>query len=339
MARETPTRTLVRDIAMAAFNRGEKPTQAMIKRVIYEEHGITASPNVVLDEFNQFMGDIGKMGARRFSLPDLPAEVAEAVTVIWELACQKSNHQVAGKIRQVEEREHRAEQAIKAIEGLLAEEKIKTIGLAHDLALATQAAEQKDQVIDSLRTECYELKIKLESTVERNTELWAEKIRLEAVCAQRISEIETNSRAELVRVRSEHEKTTEQLNVTHQADAQAWDGLRKHLLNQTDMIRQSAKNTDEHQRNLIADLELRTGVLTRKANDATQEVSRMSGMVEVLNGQIQKLEQLEKKLQSDCSNYEKRNSLISNWLAFKAPGVHEAFLTEFGVEVKVSIPE
>jgi hypothetical protein len=333
MARETPTRTLVREIAMAAFNRGEKPTQAMIKRVIFEDHGITASPNVVLDEFNQFMSDIGKMGARRFSLPDLPAEVAEAITVVWELACQKSNDLVASKIRQVEEREHQAEQSIKAIEGLLAEEKIRVMGITHDLALATQATEQKNQVIDSLRTEGYELKIKLESTVERNTELSAEKIRIESACVQRITEIETNFRAELVRIRSEHEKTVEHLNVTHQADAQAWDGLRKHLLSQTDMIRQSAKNTDEHQRNLITDLELRTGVLTRKSNDATQEVSRMSGMVEVLNVQIQKMEQLEKKLHSDCSNYERHISLISKWLAFKAPGMHDEFMAEFGLDV------
>ncbi|MDO8728670.1 MAG: hypothetical protein Q7K26_02115 [bacterium] len=336
MARETPTRTLVREIAMAAFNRGEKPTQAMIKRIIFDEHGITASPNVVLDEFNQFMSEIGKMGARRFSLPDLPAEVAEAITVVWELACQKSNDQVAHKIRQVEEREHQTEQSIKKIEAVLAEEKVRAIGLVHDLALATQAAEQKNQMIDSLRAECYELKIKLESTIERNTELSAEKIRIESTCVQRITEIETNLRAELVRVRSEHERTVEQLNVTHQADAQAWDGMRKHLLTQTDMIRQSAKNSDEHQRNLIADLELRTGVLTRKANDATQEVSRMSGMVEVLNGQLQKLEQSDKKLRLDCSKYEKHISSISQWLAFKAPHEHEAFLLEFGPEVKPS---
>jgi len=329
MSRPTNTRELVRSIATEALTRGETPTQAMIRREILEKHDITASPNLVMDELNQFMSNAGKIAVRRFSLPDIPAEIGAAVSTLWELACQKADEKVEHRMQEAADRETQAENAIKASDHLLAEERLKTTTLTHDLALYTQSLEQKMQTIEAmqsqmneLRTQLHEKTVKLDSLTERNVELAADKIRTEANCAQRITEIENNAKEEFSRLRAEQEKQIEKLHAEHVMEAQTWEGLRKHLLNQTDQIRQSAKFTDEKQKALIADLELRTGALTRKANDAMQEASKMNGMVEVLKLQIDKLEKSEMEKNTKIGEYRNHAVWVSQWLAMKYPELH-----------------
>lgn len=334
MARETNTRELVREIAAAALNRGEKPTQAMIRKVILEEHGRTASPNVVMNELNSILVDSASINAKRFTLPGLPAEVSEAMTSVWSVACEKSNELVAGKVQEVEQREIAAEQSIRSIEGKLAAEKTMVIGLQHDIVLSNQSLEQKAVAINELRNELHESRAKLDVAIERNAEIVADKIRIEAAGAQRITEIELNNRSELERIRAEHEKTVEQLKHAHLQEAITWDGLRKHLLNQTDQIRQTAREKDEDQRARIADFEIRTAMLTRKANDAQDEGSRMRGVIETLQVQIGKLEAREKTARESLvlanATEKDRFAAIEKWLGVTvAPEVHQEFLKEF----------
>lgn len=340
MTRPTPTRELVRTIATAALARGETPTQAMIRRVILEEHDITASPNLVMDELNKFMSNAGRMAVRRFSLPDMPAEIGEAVSTLWELACQKADEKVVHRMREAEDREIKAENAIKASDHLLTEERIKTTTLTHDLAMHAQSLDQKTQAYEALQAQVNELRaqinertVKIDSLMDRNADLAADKIRTEATCAQRITEIESNAKEEMARIRAEQEKQIEKLHSEHVAEAQTWEGLRKHLLNQTDQIRQAAKYTDEKQRALIADLELRCGVLTRKANDTTQEVSKLTGIIETLNVQISKLEQTDLRQKSRINEHEGAATLISQWLAFKNAELHAEYLEKFKLKL------
>ncbi|MFD2274274.1 DNA-binding protein [Undibacterium arcticum] len=144
MARETNTRELVREIAEAALIRGEKkPTQAMVRRQILEQHGRTASPNVVTEELNSFLIDSASVNAKRFSLPGLPAAVSESVTALWTIACDHANDLVADKVRLAEQREIAAEQAIQSVESQLVIERMNSIGLKHDLELVDQALNQK----------------------------------------------------------------------------------------------------------------------------------------------------------------------------------------------------
>lgn len=329
MARETPTRQWVRDIAVELLNQGQKPTQIAIKRKIFELHGVTASPNVVMDELNKFLVEVGQADVRRFKLPNLPPELSEAVTTIWELACDRSNDLAASKLAELAVKEKDIESSIQSVERLLAEEKITTLTLRNELALAHQSLEQKTQSCIDTRNELVEVKAKLESLMERNAELVAEKIRSEALYEQRVIAVENNARLELERVRTEHDKVVEKLTVAHQSEAQTWDGLRKHLLNQTDQLRQAAKMTEEKQKDVIADLELRTGALTRKANDATQEVSRLSGMVEVLQAQTVKLNVLEKECQQLKVEMGQKHGAIRDWVRSVVPEVFGAFEERF----------
>lgn len=122
MVRLTSTRAHVREIAAAALQRGENPTQAMIKRQILELYGTTANPNLVKEELNRFMSEVSTSSLSRYTLPDLPVELAEGLATLWETACQKAEAQVAIQVAAVTEREHQADIAIQDAQARLAEE-------------------------------------------------------------------------------------------------------------------------------------------------------------------------------------------------------------------------
>lgn len=333
MARETNTRELVREIALESLNQGEKPTQAMIRQIILEKHGRTASPNLVMTELNKVMVGSAALNAKRFALPDLPSVVADSITSIWEAACDQANQLVAGKINAVVQRELSAEQSILACESKLAIEKTIVIGLKHDIDLSSQTLEHKASLLIDIQNDLHNIRAKYDASIERNHELSADKIRMESMGAQRLTEIETNSRIELERLRTEHEKILEQITVKHSQEEVTWDGMRKHLLNQTDQIRQAAKNTDESQRLKIADLELRTGMLTKRANDTQDENSKQRGVIETLKEQILKIEASERNARAliQKAEIEQMNNLkkIENWISRTSPELSQEFMMMF----------
>lgn len=336
MARETNTRELVREIALEVLNRGEKPTQAMVRRVILEKHGRTASPNLVMNELNSVLIDSAGINAKRFALPGLPDAVSESVTALWTVACEQSDALVADKVRQTEEREIAAEQTVLAIESKLATEKSNSIGLQHDLALVNQSLEQKILVVTECHINLKETVARLDAANLRNADLAADKIRVESAATQRITEIELNNRLEMERMRAEHEKAVEILNNAHAQEAVTWEGLRNHLMMQTDQIRQGAREKDEAQRAKIADLEIRTAMLTRKANDAQDDGSRMRGVIETLEKQITKLEMNAKiARETHLSAIEAEKNKITEmekWLAATSADLNQAFLKVFNRE-------
>lgn len=334
MARETNTRELVRKIANETLMRGEKPTQAMIRRVILEEHGRVASPNVVMAELNAVMVDSAGINAKRYALPGLPAEVSESFAAIWTLACEHANTFVVDKMRRAEEREHAAEQTVLAMSHELAIQKTTLTGMQHDLDLVNQSSEQKSMLIAELQNAAQESRLKLDALIERNNDMLADKIRAEASTAMRVTEIEANNRLEVARVRSEHEMMHEKMIAAHAQEAEAWDGLRRHLLQQTDQIRQISKERDESQRGQLANLEMRENMLTHKANEAQDALSRLRGVIETLESQIVKMTAEEKLARSnemsDAFAARDYSTAINQWLGETAPDVHNAFIEKFG---------
>lgn len=63
---------------------------ATIRARILEEHGVTASPNVVSDEVRQFLARTGPLLSAQLRRPGIPESMCEVLDSVWEVALNEA---------------------------------------------------------------------------------------------------------------------------------------------------------------------------------------------------------------------------------------------------------
>ncbi|EGH71388.1 DNA-binding protein [Pseudomonas syringae] len=84
------TRDLVKHYAAQLLDAGAEVSVATIRTRILEEHGVTASPNVVSDEVRQFWARTGPLLSARLRRPGIPEAVCEVLDSVWEVALNEA---------------------------------------------------------------------------------------------------------------------------------------------------------------------------------------------------------------------------------------------------------
>jgi len=102
------TRDLVRHYAGQLLEAGAEVSVTAIRARILEEHGVSASPNVVGDEVKQFWARTGPLLNARLKRPGIPEAVGQALDAVWEVALNEATQAYAI------ERSHYQEQAERA---------------------------------------------------------------------------------------------------------------------------------------------------------------------------------------------------------------------------------
>src|SRR3989344_788112 len=93
------SRDLVRLYAAELLDKGHEVSQTAIREMILVRNGVTASPNLVVDELKSFWADTGPLLNKRFKRPGVPVSVCMSFDAIWdralEAAQETSRHQQA----------------------------------------------------------------------------------------------------------------------------------------------------------------------------------------------------------------------------------------------------
>jgi hypothetical protein len=84
------TRDLVKHYAAQLLDAGAEVSVATIRARILEEHGVTASPNVVSDEVRQFWARTGPLLSARLRRPGIPESVCAVLDSVWEAALNEA---------------------------------------------------------------------------------------------------------------------------------------------------------------------------------------------------------------------------------------------------------
>jgi hypothetical protein len=84
------TRDLVKHYAAQLLDAGAEVSVATIRARILEEHGVTASPNVVSDEVRQFWARTGPLLSARLRRPGIPESVCQVLDSVWEVALNEA---------------------------------------------------------------------------------------------------------------------------------------------------------------------------------------------------------------------------------------------------------
>ena len=89
------TRDLVKHYAAQLLDAGAEVSVATIRARILEEHGVTASPNVVSDEVRQFWARTGPLLSARLRRPGIPESVCQVLDSVWEVALNEATRAFA----------------------------------------------------------------------------------------------------------------------------------------------------------------------------------------------------------------------------------------------------
>lgn len=293
MVRHTDTRALVRELAQELLARGEKPTQAAIRSMIEARHGVRASPNVVGDELDAFWAAFGEQMVARYRAPGVPAVLAESFARLWDEALAAAGKTFAAERAALAQAAEAARLEAQAARERAAAEAER---LGAEAAAAAQRAEALDAQLAAARAETAQLTEAL-AGARRDTELYRGEI--EALRAERAAEradylrqladLEARRAAELERTEAARQAELAVLATQHEREAASWDGLRRHLLRETDRIREEGRAAHEAAEARAADLQVRAEALARRLDAERTAHATTRGALDAAQAEVQRL--------------------------------------------------
>jgi len=85
------SRDLVRLYAAELLDKGHEVSQTVIREMILVRNGVTASPNLVVDELKSFWADTGPLLNKRLKRPGVPVSVCMSFDAIWDRALEAAH--------------------------------------------------------------------------------------------------------------------------------------------------------------------------------------------------------------------------------------------------------
>jgi chromosome segregation ATPase len=288
------TRDLVKHYAAQLLDAGVEVSVATIRARILEEHGVTASPNVVSDEVRQFWARTGPLLSARLRRPGIPESVCAVLDSVWEVALNEATGafaiERAAAVQQADQANARAATAQEEAEqarGRFDDQERQIAGLTEQVARLTQKLDKEEATSAELRNELREL------TAEHHrlqTQQAEELNRLQVGHQKEMGRFAATNAAELARLQAVHgeEQTTLRAEVSRQADI--FESTANHLMMETSRVRDAAKQDTErltrelaHNRDLIDQLRV-------QRSDAREESAGLRAQIESAAAQLYRLQ-------------------------------------------------
>jgi hypothetical protein len=287
------TRDLVKHYAAQLLDAGAEVSVATIRARILEEHGVTASPNVVSDEVRQFWARTGPLLSARLRRPGIPETVCQVLDSVWEVALNEATEAFAI------ERAHAVQQAdqANARAAVAQEEAEQARGRFADqerqIALLTEQMERLTRKLDKEEVTSAELREELRAlTAEyyRRQTQQAEALNwLQAGHQEEMGRFAATHAAELARLQAVHgdEQTALRAEVSRQADI--FESTANHLMVETSRVRDAAQADTErlsrelaHSRDLVDQLRV-------QGSNAREESVELRAQVKSAEAQLNQL--------------------------------------------------
>jgi chromosome segregation ATPase len=303
------TRDLVKHYAAQLLDAGAEVSVAAIRARILDEHGVTASPNVVSDEVRQFWVRTGPLLSARLRRPGIPETVCQVLDSVWEVALNEATGayaiERAAAVQQADQATARAAIAQDEAEqarGCLADQERQIAGLTEQVARLTHKLDHEEANTAELRDELRDLTAEHHRLQARQAEALN---RLQAGHQEEMGRFAATHAAELARLQAVHgdEQSALRAEVSRQADI--FESTANHLMVETSRVRDAAQADTErlsreltHSRDLVDQLRV-------QRSQAKEECAGLRAQADSAVAQLHQLQKAHERLEA---RYEKLQS-------------------------------
>jgi chromosome segregation ATPase len=278
------TRDLVKHYAAQLLDAGAEVSVATIRARILEEHGVTASPNVVSDEVRQFWARTGPLLSARLRRPGIPEAVCEVLDSVWEVALNEATGafaiEQAAAVQQTDQANARAavaQERAEQAEGWFADQERQIALLDEQVQRLSGQLDRAQAQNEEIRGELREVMTQHQQQGQRHaTEL--ERLQTSHQ-AEQVRFAQTHA-AELARLQAVHQEENSALRAEVSRQADIFESTSNHLMMETSRVRDAAKLETErltrelaHSRDLVDQLRV-------QRSDAKEESAALRAHVE-----------------------------------------------------------
>jgi chromosome segregation ATPase len=305
------TRDLVKHYAAQLLDAGAEVSVATIRARILEEHGVTASPNVVSDEVRQFWARTGPLLSARLRRPGIPESVCQVLDSVWEVALNEATGafaiERAAAVQQADQATARAAIAQEDAEqarGRFADQERQIASLTEQVERLTRKLDKEEATGAELREELQELTAEHHQLQRRQAE---ELYRLQVGHQEEMGRFAATHAAELARLQAVHGEEQAALRAEISRQADIFESTANHLMMETSRVRDAAQaNTErlgrelEHSRDLVDQLRV-------QRSQAKEESAGLRSQADSAAAQLHQLQKNHDRLEA---RYEKLRDVV-----------------------------
>jgi len=296
------TRDLVRHYAGQLLEAGAEVSVTAIRARILEEHGVSASPNVVGDEVKQFWARTGPLLNARLKRPGIPEAVGQALDAVWEVALneataayaiERSHYQQVAEQAQREATEARveAEQAT----GRFADQERQIALLTEQVQRLNGQLDRGQAENEALRSELAELTAQHQSQDLRHRE---ELARVDTAHAAEQERLSATHAAELARLQAVHQEENAALRAEVSRQADIFESTSNHLMKETSRVRDAARLETERLTRELAQSRDMVDRLRVQRSEAKEESAGFRAQADSAATQLQQLQKAHERLEA-----------------------------------------
>mgnify|MGYP001556482828 CR=1 FL=1 len=266
------TQEQVNAAADAILGAGENPTVEKVRA----ELG-TGSPNTVTRMLDSWRSGLAERLQNVLQLPELPTEVGQAMTALWQLA-------VAHAERLLQARMAADRAALAANEARLTEERTRWAATLAEAETAIAQARTRQELAEHA---CANLDDQLRDSHALREDLLQQRDRLQALADRQAGELEAcqvERTARLSDSEQERDRTAAHIRAVEDRAHQEVD----HARQEAKQWQQRLDAAERSYREALQALEARCEALQKQSQKAEKEVARLSGQVSALESSLAK---------------------------------------------------
>ena len=312
------TRDLVKHYAAQLLDAGAEVSVATIRARILDEHGVTASPNVVSNEVRQFWARTGPLLSARLRRPGIPEAVCQVLDSVWEVALNEATAafaiEKAAAVQQADQANARAAIAQEEAEqarGRFADQERQITGVTEQVVRLTHKLDHEEATSAELRDELRELTAEHHRQQTRQAE---ELNRLQAGHQDEIGRLMATHTAELSRLQTVHQKENAALRVEVSRQADIFESTSNHLMMETSRMRDAAKQETErvirelaHNRDMVDQLRAQRSNAKEESASLRAQLDSATASLQQLQKNYDRLETEYESHKADPKEYQDRN--------------------------------
>jgi chromosome segregation ATPase len=309
------TRDLVKHYAAQLLDAGAEVSVATIRARILEEHGVTASPNVVSDEVRQFWARTGPLLSARLRRPGIPEAVCQVLDSVWEVALNEATGAFAiergAAVREADQATARAAVAQEEAEqarGRFADQERQIAGLTEQVARLTQKLDKEEATSAELREELRELTAEHHQLQTRQAEALN---RLQVGHQEEMGRFVVTHAAELSRLQAVHQEENAALRAEVSRQADIFESTSNHLMMETSRVRDAAQADTErlgrelaHSRDLVDQLRVQRSQAKEESAGLRSQADSAAAQLHQLQKAHDRLEARYEKLRDGTSGHQ-----------------------------------
>jgi len=260
------TQEQVNAAADALVAAGDKPTVEKVRAALG-----TGSPNTITRMLDTWRGGLAERLQKVLHLPELPPEVGQAMTTLWQLAVGHAERLLQARLA--------TEQAsLAADRARLDEERVRWAATLTQAETAVAQAKTRQELAEHA---CANLDGQLRDSHALRDDLVQQRDRLQAVVDRVTSDLEAlqaDKATRLTAAEQERERSATHLRLVEDRAHQEVDRARQ----ETKQWQQRYEAAERSYRDTLRTLEARCEALQKQSQQAEKEVARLSGQVSAL---------------------------------------------------------